>query len=163
LVPKILWMAPSTLTARRLPGLAGGLRSGPACWAFIGAGAVAIGVYFLLPPDAQSVSFVAVGLASVLAIYLGARVNLPPGERLPWNLFALGLLGQVAGDAIFAVYEVQLDREPPAPSVADFFYLGSYPLLALGLVLVLRKLGVQRSRAAMLDTFIVFCGVALVQ
>ena len=115
-------MTQPTLTAR-LPALAGGLRAAPACWAFIGAGAVAIGVYFLLPPDAQSVYFVAVGLASVVAIYVGARANLPPGERLPWNLFALGLLGQVAGDAIFAIYEIQLNREPPSPSVADVFYL----------------------------------------
>ena len=67
-----------------------------------------------------------------MAIYVGARANLPPGERLPWNLFALGLLGQVAGDAIFAVYEIQLNREPPSPSVADVFYLAGYPLLALG-------------------------------
>jgi signal transduction histidine kinase len=162
-VPKILRMAQSTVTARRLPALAGGVRSAPACWAFISAGAVAIGIYFLLPPDAQSVYFVAVGLASVAAIYLGARVNLAPGDRLPWNLFALGLLGQVAGDAIFAVYEISLDREPPAPSIADVFYLGSYPLLAVGILVLLRKLGGQTSRAAILDTVIIFCGVALLQ
>ena len=84
-------MTESALTAR-LPALAGGLRAAPACWAFIGAGAAAIGVYFLLPPDAQSVFFVAVGLASVIAIYLGARTNQPPGELLPWNLIELRLL-----------------------------------------------------------------------
>ena len=38
-----------------------------------------------------------------------------------------------------------------------------YPLLALGILVLLRKLGGQTSRAAMLDTVIVFCGVALVQ
>src|SRR4051794_36575806 len=156
-------MTPSTLTARHLPGLTRGVRAAPAAWAFVAAGAVAIAIYFVLPPDAQSVYFVAVGLASVAGIYLGARTNLPPGARLPWNLFAVGLLGQVAGDAIFAVYEISLDREPPAPSVADVFYLGSYPLLALGILLVLRQLGGQTSRAAILDTFVVFCGVALVQ
>ena len=162
-MPKILWMAPSTLTPRSLPSLTGGLRSAPACWAFMGAGAAAIGIYFLLPPDVQSVYFVGVGLASVVGIYLGARTNLPPGERLPWNLFALGLLGQVAGDAIFAVYEISFNREPPAPSVADVFYLGSYPLLAAGILVVLRKLGGQTSRAAILDTVVVFGGVALLQ
>ena len=162
-MPKILQMAPSTLTGRGWPALAGGVRAAPFCWGFIGAGAVAIGIYFLLPPDAQSVYFVAVGLASVATIYAGARVNLPPGQRLPWNLFALGLLGQVAGDAIFAVYEISLNREPPSPSIADVFYLGSYPLLAAGVLLVLRQLGGQTSRAAILDTVIVFCGLALVQ
>src|SRR3954451_14605037 len=162
-MPKILRMTPSTLTARHLPGLTRGVRAAPACWAFVGAGGVAIGIYFLLPPDAQSVFFVAVGLASVAAIYLGARSNLAPGERLPWYLFALGLLCQVAGDAIFAVYEVQLDREPPSPSIADAFYLGGDPLLPLGVFLVLRRLGGQTSRAAVLDSVVIFCGVALAQ
>ena len=94
-MPKILWMAPSTLTVRRFPPLAGRLGAGRACWAFLAAGLVAIGGYFVLPPDAQSVLFVAVGLASVVGIYLGARINLTAGDRLPWNLFALGLLGQL--------------------------------------------------------------------
>ena len=78
-MPKIPSMTQSALTAR-LPALAGGLRAAPACWAFIGAGAAAIGVYFLLPPDAQSVFFVAVGLASVIAIYLGARTQPAAGR-----------------------------------------------------------------------------------
>ena len=60
-----------------------------------------------------------IGFASVVAIYIGSIRNLPPGQRLPWQLFAFGLLGQVAGDAIFAIYEVSLDREPPSPSIAE--------------------------------------------
>jgi signal transduction histidine kinase len=94
---------------------------------------------------------------------VGAVRNLPRGGRLAWKLFALGLLGQVAGDAIFAVYEVSLNREPPSPSIADAFYLGGYPLLALGVLLILRKLGGQTSRAALLDTIVIFSGVGLVQ
>jgi signal transduction histidine kinase len=158
-VPKDTLMAESTLT-RALPTVADGARAG---WALIVAGLAAIGLYFLLPPDAQSIFFVVVGFGAVCAIDLGARRNLAAGDRLPWRLFALGLLGQVAGDAIFAVYEVSLDREPPSPSVADAFYLGSYPLLALGAVLILRRLGGQTSRAAILDTVVIFSGVVLVQ
>jgi signal transduction histidine kinase len=139
------------------------VRSAPATWAFLGAGLLAIGLYFLLPPDAQSVFYVVIGFSSVVAIYVGAIRNLPRSERLPWQLFALGLLGQVAGDAIFAVYEVSLNREPPSPSIADAFYLAGYPLLALGLLLVLRRLGGQSSRAAILDTLVIFSGVVLVQ
>jgi signal transduction histidine kinase len=126
---------------------------------------LAIVAYFLLPAhgDAQSIFYVVIGFASVVAIYIGSIRNLPPGQRLPWQLFAFGLLGQVAGDAIFAVYEVSLNREPPSPSIADAFYLGGYPLLALGVLLILRKLGGQTSRAAILDTLVIFGGVALVQ
>ena len=135
----------------------------PAAWLFLLGGAVAIAVYFALPGDAQSVFYVVIGAASVTAIYVGAARNLPRSARLPWNLFALGLLGQVAGDAIFAVYEVHLDREPPSPSIADAFYLGGYPLLAVAIFLVLRRFAGHTSRAAVLDSLVVFFGVVLVQ
>jgi signal transduction histidine kinase len=147
----------------RVPELAGRFRAAPAAWTFVAAGALAIGVYFLLPPDPQSVFYICIGFASVVAIYVGAHRNLPRAERLPWQLFAFGLLGQVAGDAIFAVYEIDLNREPPSPSVADAFYLGGYPLLALGIYLVLKRLGGQTSRAAIVDAVVIFCGVALFQ
>jgi signal transduction histidine kinase len=155
----------SPLTSRAVPAVADRVRSAPATWAFIGAGALAIGIYFLLPAhgDAQSIFYVVIGFASVVAIYVGALRNLPRGARLPWQLLALGLLCQIAGDAIFAVYEVSLNREPPSPSIADAFYLAGYPLLALGVLLVLRRLGGQTSRAAILDTLVIFNGVALVQ
>ncbi len=159
----------TTVTTQSLsgavPAVTSRLRAAPAAWGFLGVGALAIGVYLLLGGhrEIQSVYYVGVGLASVTAIYVGATRNLPRGARLPWRLFALGLLGQVAGDAIFAVYEIDLNREPPLPSVADAFYLGGYPLLAAGVFLVLRRLGGQTSRTAMLDTLLLFAGVALVQ
>ncbi|HZT92621.1 MAG TPA: HAMP domain-containing sensor histidine kinase [Gaiellaceae bacterium] len=151
------WMADATLLA--LPRF----RAAPAAWAFLAAGAAAIAVYFVLPSRAQSVFYVVIGFASVAAIYVGARRNLYGRDRFAWYLFALGLLGQGAGDAIFAVYEVQLGREPPTPSVADAFYLGGYPLLVAGVFAALRRLGGRVSRAAVLDTVIVFSGIALVQ
>jgi signal transduction histidine kinase len=156
-------LASLSLTERAVPALMSRLRAAPAAWTFLSFGAVAIGVYFLLPPDAQSVYYVVLGFASVAAIYLGTVRNLANGERLPWHFFSLGLLGQVAGDAIFAVYEVQLNREPPSPSIADFFYLSGYVLMALGIFLVLKRLGGQTSRAAILDSVVIFCGVVLFQ
>jgi signal transduction histidine kinase len=155
-------MAQPTLTARIVPD---SLRAATGSVAFAFAGGLAIAVYFMLSRhgDVQSVFYVVIGFASVAAIHVGTRRNLPRGERLPWHLFSLGLLCQIAGDAIFAVYEVRLDREPPSPSIADAFYLVGYPLLVVGIVMILRRLGGQTSRAAMLDTVVVFSGVALVQ
>jgi signal transduction histidine kinase len=135
----------------------------PAAAAFLAAGAAATAIYFLLPPNAQSVAFVVVGLVSAGAIYLGALRNADALGRAPWYMFALGILLEVAGDAIFAFYEIRLDREPPAPSVADAFYLAGYPVLALGIFLLLRRLGGQTSRAAVLDTVIIGVGVGIVQ
>jgi signal transduction histidine kinase len=152
-VPQIEGAAARVLRTRGVPG----------AWAFLAAGVAATGVYFALPPKAQSVFYVVVGAASVAAIYVGAGRNVSRSQRLPWYLFALGLLGSVVGDAIYAVYEVQLNREPPSPSAADVFYLAGYPLLAAAIFLVLRRLGAQTSRAAVLDSLVVFCGVVLVQ
>jgi signal transduction histidine kinase len=160
-VPKeTLTMTPSILTARLLPGRA---RAAAPATLFAAAGFAAIAVYFVLPANQQSVFYVMIGGASVAAIGIGAVRNLPAGRRLPWYLFAGGLLGQVAGDAIFAVYEIELNREPPSPSIADVFYLGGYPLLAVGILLVLRRLGGHTSRVAVLDALVVFCGVSLAQ
>ena len=156
-------MTSHSVSERAAPAPTSRRRSAPVAWAYLALGAVAIATYFLLPPDAQSVFYVVIGAASVAAIFVGAVRNLPTGKRLPWFLFALGLLGQVAGDAIFAFYEVSLNREPPSPSIADVFYLAGYPLLALGVVLILRRLGGQTSRAAILDTVLIFFGLALVQ
>ena len=158
-------MASFSLTARALPALTGRVRAAPAASTVIVVGGLAVAVYFLLPShsNTQSIYYVVIGFAAVGAVYAGTIRNLPRGERFAWHLFSLGLLGQVAGDAIFAVYEVQLNREPPSPSIADAFYLGGYPLLAAGVFLILRRLGSQTSRAAVLDTVVIFCGVALVQ
>jgi signal transduction histidine kinase len=153
------------VTDRAAPALAGQVRAAPATWTFLAAGAMAIGVYFLLPAHGheQSIYFVAVGFACVCTIWIGAARNLADGERLAWRLFALGLLGEVVGDAIFAVYEVGLGREPASPSIADAFYLAGYPLILAGIFLTLRGLGAQASRAAVLDSIVIFCGVVLVQ
>ena len=160
--PKSTTVASTTSTVPAAPALPR-LHGVPGTWLFLAGGCAAIGLYFLLPADAQSVFYVVIGLASVAAIDVGTRRYLPEGERLAWNLFALGLLGQVIGDAIFAVYELRLNTEPPSPSIADAFYLGGYPLLALGIFLVLRRLGGHTSRAAILDSIVIVCGVVLFQ
>jgi len=129
--------------------------------AFLALGAVAIGVYFLLPDDAQDVLYVVIGLAAVAAVLHGARSR--AAGRLSWQLFAAGLLCAVVADTISSYYEVRLDREPPVPSSADVFYLASYPLLLAGIFLLLRDLGSIRTRAAILDAVIVTVAAGMVQ
>jgi signal transduction histidine kinase len=163
--PKAPPMASFSPSTQASPGLTGRVREAPAAWSFIAVGAVAVGVYFLLPSHSkgQSIYYDVLGLSAVGAVYVGTLRNLPKGERLAWHLFSVGLLGEVAGDAVWTVYQVQLNRDPPLPSIADAFYLGGYPLLAAGVFLILRRLGTQTSRAAVLDTVVIFCGVVLVQ
>jgi len=125
-------------------------------------GGAAVAAYPFLPGDARSIAYVGIGLAAVVAMYAGARLR-PRSQRLPWYLFAAGFLCEVLGDAVFAVYEVGLDREPPLPSVADVFYLAGYPMILLAIVVLLRELGGHTSRVALLDTAIVAVAIATVQ
>jgi signal transduction histidine kinase len=129
---------------------------------FLAVGAAAIAVYMVLPADAQSVAYILVGLAAVGAMWAGARLR-PEAERLPWYLFVAGFLCEIGGDVVFTVYELGLDREPPLPSAADVLYLAGYPLIVLGIVLLLRELGGHTSRIALLDTAIVAVALAVVQ
>lgn len=128
---------------------------------FMAAGAVAIGVYFLLGFDGKAVWYLVIGLASVGAVFVGAR-RLERG-RTAWYLFGSGLLFSVAADAVSGYYEIFRDREPPVPSSADVLYLATYPVLIAGIVLLLRELGVHRSRVAVLDSVIVTVAVGIVQ
>src|SRR5207237_1086037 len=97
-----------------------------------GVTAVLIGVYFAVPRgNAQSVIYDVIAVGSSVAIAVGVRRN-RPSLRLPWLLFALGNLFFAVADIIFNILV-----NPPVPSVADAFYLGGYPLLAVGLLLLL--------------------------
>lgn len=139
------------------------VRAARASWAALGVGALAVGAYFLLSGDSQTVWYEVIGGSAVCAVAVGTLRNVAAEDRLAWWLFTGGLLAQVLGDIVSSVYEIGLDREPPTPSVADGFYLGGYPLLLAGVYLILRRRGGALTRAAGLDAAVVFLGVALAQ
>jgi signal transduction histidine kinase len=139
------------------------IRAAPASWATLALGAAAIGIYFLLPSNPQSIGYVVIGVCTVACVAAGTLRNLARGRRLAWWLFTAGLALQVAGDTVFGVYEVAFNREPPFPGLADGFYLAGYPLIALGAFVVLRNVAGQFTPSAALDSVVVFLGVALVQ
>src|ERR1700733_693125 len=115
-------------------------------------GWIAIGIYFLIPGTAQDYLYLVIGVSAVAAIALGSQ-RLGAG-RLAWRLFAFGLLCEVGGDGVSTYYELVRHHEAPVPSLADAFYLAGYPLLALGIFLLLRELGGTTLRAGVLDTVI---------
>jgi signal transduction histidine kinase len=132
-----------------------------ATYCYLALGALAIASYFVLSIGEQAVLYVAIGLSGAVAIVLGARRHLTSG-RVPWYLFAAGLAASTAGDALFNLYDVVLERSP-FPSVADVAYLGAYPLYVAGLVLLVRRLGAGAERGAFLDAAIITVGFALAQ
>jgi signal transduction histidine kinase len=124
-------------------------------------GAATIGAYFLLPTTARDLVYVLVGLSAVTAVYSGAQRL--EENRLAWQLFAAGLLGEVIGDVISTYYELHERNEPPLPSPADAFYIGGYLLVALGICLLLRRRGAASTFVGVIDPLIVFVAVATVQ
>jgi signal transduction histidine kinase len=117
--------------------------------------------YFLLPASpALAVAYTGLGLAAVVAVVVGTRLYRPT-QPLAWYLVAAGQLSFTVGDAINYTYEWVLQAEPPYPSVADGFYLACYPLLAAGLLMLVRERAPGRDVASLIDATVVTTGLGL--
>jgi signal transduction histidine kinase len=132
-------------------------------WVYAAVGVALTGVYFGFPKGSisQSVIYDGIAAAAGVAIVFGIARN-RPDRRLSWYLFAAGQLAFATGDVIFDVYD-RLGERPPVPSAADVFYLLGYPLIALGLLLLIAGLASRRRRAGLVEAGVVTCAFALAQ
>ncbi|HXY84686.1 MAG TPA: HAMP domain-containing sensor histidine kinase [Gaiellaceae bacterium] len=123
-----------------------------------------IGLYYALPWNSSAQAFVydGIGISSAAAVVAGTLINRPT-RRLPWYLFAAGLLSFAIGDTIFNVYADILNTSPPVPSAADAFYLAGYPFLAGGLALLILRFDSAQRRAGLVDAAMVTASFALAQ
>jgi len=127
--------------------------------AYAALSAVAVVGYFALPAGrVADLLYSAVGLSCVAAILVGIRLH-RPSTATPWLLMAAGQAAWVAGDVIFS--ELEGSGQTPFPSVADVAYLSSYPLLAAGIVLLIRAQRRPRDLAGLVDSLIVAAGFGL--
>ena len=120
---------------------------------------IGVPVYFAASGLAQRLLFYAYGFGSVAAILVGARMH-RPGRRLPWVAFAVGLSLFAVGDIAFDVYAA-VEHAIPIPSVADVLYLAAYPVLAWGMVLLVRYRVRGSDLAGALDVVMVALGVGV--
>jgi signal transduction histidine kinase len=117
--------------------------------------------YFVLPPSLpRALCYCGLGLGTATAFAVGAR-KWRPSRPLAWYLMAVGQVSFVVGDAILYTYEWVLHLEAPFPSVADAFYLAFYPLLAAGLLLLVRGRAPGRDWASLIDATIITTGVGM--
>lgn len=135
--------------------------AGRAWSAYLTLGAAAVAAYFGLglTPLAQNVLYDAIGLSAVAAIVIGIHLQ-RPGAAGAWYLIAAGQLLFVVGDVIWGVFEFALNSEP-FPSVADVLYLLGYPVLAAGLLRLVRVHRQGGDLAALIDATIITVGVGL--
>jgi signal transduction histidine kinase len=83
------------------------------------------------------------------------------GERLAWALFSLGMASWGLGNIYYSIFLV--DKNPvPIPSVADAFFLGTYPPAVIALVLLSRSRIKDVGLGLSLDGVIPAFGVAAV-
>ncbi len=132
----------------------GRMRRIPAWSAYLAVGLLVTGAYFLLPSD------VARGLALAGSL-LGALLTIPvaltwyrPRPRRPWLLIGLGGLGVLVGNAAVALAPLLGGGALPFPSAADLLYLGYYPLVLGGVLLLIRQRVGGRDRTGALDAAI---------
>ncbi|MDQ1541639.1 MAG: diguanylate cyclase, partial [Actinomycetota bacterium] len=141
----------------------GGLRAGPSSrypiWKIVLAAGICVAVaYFALPGDAaKDLTYLVVGIASTVFVWLGVRIH-RPAERLGWYLIGAANAFFVFGDGVLDVYDLVLHREAPFPSIADALYLLGYPFLFAGVFRVSRSRGNPDSREARADSAIVCLG-----
>src|SRR5919204_1513422 len=131
---------------------------------YLVAGLAAVAAYYALPWDSfgQTLVYDAIGASAAAASLVGARLH-RPFLRLPWYLFAAGILAFSIGDVLFNLYAFVWHRDPPVPSVADVFYLAGYPLLTAGLFLLVRCLQSEDRRRGRLDAAMLIAAFALCQ
>ena len=111
-------------------------------WSVLVLGAAAMSVYVLLG-DASPVRgplYAAIAVFAATALAVSAALG-PTRARLAWLLIAAGQVCWAVGDVVWSA--IDMTGGTPYPSVADVLYVAGYPLLAMGLGLLLWS-GIRR-------------------
>ena len=128
-------------------------------FAMLGVGAGT--AHFIVPStEARGWIYLALGLSGVASVVAGVRINRPEYPAA-WYVFAAGLLVFFLGDGVFYYYKLIRDVERPFPSVADGFFLASYPLLSAGLLLMIRRRNPGGDKDSLIDACIIAAGMGL--
>ncbi len=137
--------------------------AGLARWAWLGylALGLACGLAYELLSHRLAVdaAYTALGLLCVAAMVGGVRIN-RPWVPAPWYILAASQALWITADTIYSWYE-DVRGVDPFPSLADAFYLAAYPLIALGLFLLIRIRVRERDVGGVLDSVIVTTGLGL--
>ncbi len=122
---------------------------------YLAAGAVAIVTYYVIPlAPLQTIIYQLMGLSAGTALIVGARLH-HPARRMPWYLMGAGILIWSLADLVGAAYGDGF------PTPADPIYLIGYPVVAVGIVLLLRGRRRGRDTGAVLDSAILTTSLAV--
>ena len=109
-------------------------------------------VYMLIPRSHEilrnAVVYPLTEATALAAAYAGIRRYRPPAPGA-WLWIVAGFTTTLIADLVWAGY-LFADRSP-FPSPADFFYLAAYPVVAVGLLIAIRRRGAVLDARAWLD------------
>jgi diguanylate cyclase len=105
---------------------------------------------FTPPGIGQDVGYLVIGVAGVVALLVGLRLH-QPVRRSPWYLMAAGQLLWVIADTVDS-WQGDIAQIERFPGPADALYLAAYPVLTIGLVLLIRGRRPRRDIAGLLDS-----------
>ncbi|MGD9755288.1 MAG: PAS domain-containing protein, partial [Acidimicrobiia bacterium] len=123
------------------------------------AGAVAAAYAVAGPTGRAWIVAFAAGGAALIAARTAHRAA-PQAGRLAWSVLAAAFAANAIADVIFTVLAQRNDGDVPMPGPPDAFYLAFYPLAGLGLWLLARQSG--RERTSLIDACIVAVGAGVV-
>ena len=130
-----------------------------AWWLYLALIAPVTAVYLAGPLNYAPV-YNAIGFSACIAMVVGVRAH-RPAARWAWYVLAIGQALAVTGDVLAYNYTVLFGGALPDTSIADVFYLASYPVIVAGLLLLLRRRNPGHDWASLLDSAIVTIGLAL--
>lgn len=99
----------------------------------------------ILPAGGASVAFI-----SALLTWRRYGLRIKPGFEAIWFSFTLGMGLWIVAEVTWAAYYFVLNVPVPYPSVADYFYIGGYLPILVGLVLYLKIFSGALSRGRLI-------------
>lgn len=127
-------------------------------WKIYLASVVVVAAYYFVygsPGVSKLVLYNGIAVSAVSAVLFGIRRNKPTNRRA-WFFVALALGSFCTADIVYYLLELTSPiGEAPFPSIADGFYLGMYPLMIIGLSMMLRAVSPGRDVASILDAGLV--------
>ncbi len=119
-----------------------------------------VGAIFLLP-QYHVYLWGLLGLGSAAAITVGIIRN-QPTHPLAWIFIAFGITTFALGDITYDLLTKYLHEVNPYPSIADVFYLATYPFLSAGLITMVRsRRRHDDDSGALLDALIITSGLGV--
>ena len=128
-------------------------------FAFLGIALAGAAVYFFAIHGTAASVYWDVAVAAMLGFGFVVASRLDQ-HRAAWIVILLGQACFLIGDVCFSLLE-HVFHSDAYPNIGDIFYVGGYPFIAIGLVMLLRTRGTSGDAGGVIDGFIVATSIGV--